>query len=437
MIQIQMLHNIAFKFIKNEHNNSPRIRQASGKKLLSTLVYGVCFVVVAGLVNTASAQSQVQSQANKFKLATVQTQSKPSEGSASYVYRAKTGDTPESIAFEFLTQASQKSMREKFYLHNHVASNAVSKPTVINQPFNLPVAWMYLKPVLATVVSTTGHAQMSRANSELEVIRLNGKEQVLDEGSTIHTGDNSFVVVRLPDNSVLSIAPRSEVMLEVLRRYASSDIFKIKILLNKGRVESDVKPLTNVASDYTVRSRRLTTGVRGTQFNVSDNLGSNATAEVLEGAVKLTDQSKSSQSVPKGFGSFVAQEKAADVVALLPAPIWQCKVKEIITSSTLPLVFNQKPNSYRVDIFSTKTGQQLMALTSLAMPEDLPDGEYRFGVRGGDINGIQGYSSEQLISVREVAQPSTKQWVFNDTTKTWAIKESVAKIVKQYTCNAS
>jgi hypothetical protein len=433
MIQIQMLHNIAFKLNLNQHNNSTRIRKIGVKKSMNALFHGAWIAVATCLVSASSAQAQ----GSKIKRVSFQAQSKPSEGGASYVYRAKAGDTAESIAFEFLTHASQKNVRKKFYSHNHVTINAVSRPTVLNQPFNLPVAWMYLKPVFATVVSVTGHAQISRANSALEFIRLNGTEHALEEGSTIKTDDNSFVVVKLPDNSMLSIAQRSDVTLEVLRRYASSDIFKIKVMLNKGRVESDVMPLTNRASDYSVRSRRLTTGVRGTKFNVSDSLDSNATTEVLEGAVKLTDKSDKSLSVPKGFGSFVAQEKAADVVALLPAPVWQCKTDELIKTVTLPVAFNQKPSSYRVDVFSAKTGKQLMVLGNLGLPVNLPDGDYRFGVRGGDINGIQGYSSEQLISVREVAQPSIKQWVFNDGTKTWAIEESVAVAIKQFKCNAS
>jgi hypothetical protein len=433
MIQIQMLRNIVFKLNLNRRNNSTRVRKIGAEKSRNACLHGAWILVTTCLLNAPFAQAQ----SNKIKLVSLQTHSKPSEGRASYVYRAKAGDTPESIAFEFLTQASQKNVRERFYSHNHVTINAVNKPTVMNQPFNLPVAWMYLKPVFATVVSVTGNAQISRANSPLEFIRLNATEQALDEGSTIQTGENSFVIVRLPDNSILSITQRSDVTLEVLKRYASSDIFKIKVMLNKGRVESEVMPLTNQASDYSVRSRRLTTGVRGTKFNVSDSLESNATTEVLEGAVKLTDKSDKSQSVPKGFGSFVAQEKAADVVALLPAPMWQCKSDELIKTGTLPLVFNQTPNSYRVDVFSANTGKQLVALTTLGLPVNLPDGVYRFDVRGGDINGIQGYSSEQLISVSEVTQPGIKQWIFNDVTKTWVIQESAELTRKQYKCNAS
>ncbi len=433
MILFQMLPNIASTLSLNPSKAPAEVGQLNVYRLVNAFIYGAVGIAIASAANGSFAQSQL----SKPGLTKIQSQSKPSQGNAGYIYRAKTGDTPESIAFEFLAEASQKNVREKFYLLNRVSPSSVSKQTTINQPFNIPIDWMYLKPVLATVVSMSGSVQVSRANAVHEFTSLTGSEQLLDEGSTIQTGSNSFVVVRLPDSSILSITPRSEVSLEMLRRYASSDIFKIKMLLNKGRVESDVKPLTHQASDYSVRSRRLTTGVRGTQFNVSDNLGSNATAEVLEGAVKLTDKSDKSQSVPKGFGSFIAQDKAADVVALLPAPVWQCKVNELLLSDVLPLTFSQKPNSYRVDIFSPKSGTQLTALNSLTLPDNLPDGKYRFGVRGGDINGIQGYSSEQLISVREVIVPGSKQWVFNENTQTWAIEESRAKATKQYKCDAS
>ncbi len=386
----------------------------------------------AGLLFFEAAFSQAIPSSGATVLAS--NKSKPSQLESTYVYRAKAGDTPESIAFEFLAQASKKQVRDIFYARNGIISKSSNKPVELNRPFNMLVSWMYLKPVAATVVSSTGLAKRSDPGAENNFINITGQGQSITEGSLIRTQDNSFVVLRLPDNSTLSVSPNSELNLETMKRYASSDIFKIQIVLNKGRVESDVIPLTNVASDYSVRSKRLLTGVRGTKFSVSDDPLANATAEVLQGAVQISDKTDKSLRLPKGFGSFVVQEKAADPIALLAAPIWNCTPGESIIQRQLPLTFTTLPNSYRVDVFSKSAGKQILELTALALPQELLEGDYRFSVRGADLNGIQGYSSEQNIRVLLKNIPPIRRWVMAESTRTWAFEESAAQAVKQFSC---
>jgi ferric-dicitrate binding protein FerR (iron transport regulator) len=362
---------------------------------------------------------------------------KPSQGNVSYIHRASAGDTAESIAFELLAKAADKSAREQFYAHNQVQTKNARKPVAANQPFNLPVAWMYQKPVLATVLRASGQAQMSHANTQNVFVNLGAADKAIGEGTTIKTGDHSFVSLRFPDNSVLAVAPNSEVLLESLRQYAGSDIFKIKVMLNQGRVESEVKPLAHQASDYSVRSRRLTTGVRGTQFSVSDDPNSNALAEVLQGSVALSDKTDKSLLVPRGFGSFVEQERASPLIPLIHAPTWHCDSEGASVNKALPVTFSQKPALYRLDIVSNTADQQQRLQDSTRLPDNLPEGDYQINVRGVDTNGLQGYGASSAVRVRAVTTPSFLQWVSRDNNQVWVLQETAASTSTRYFCESS
>ncbi len=364
-------------------------------------------------------------------------QSKPSQGNPSYIHRAQAGETAESIAFEFLAQAADKQARETFYAHNQIALKDVRKPLRLNQPLNLPVAWMYLKPAVAAVVRATGQAQMSHANTQHQWVAVGAADKLIEEGTLIKTAVNSFVSLRFPDNSVLSLAPQSEARIETLRRYAGSDIYKIKVLLNQGRVESEVKPLNHQAADYSVRSRRLTTGVRGTQFNVNEDQAGNASAEVLEGGVALADASNKSQLVPGGFGSFVAHTRASELIALLGAPRWQCDAQGLPVSEPLPLVFSQAPAAVRLDIFISPDNKQQLLQASPVLPQTLPLGDYRISARGVDVNGLQGYGASSTVSVRQITIPSAVRWVNQDDNQSWVLEETPALTSTRFFCESN
>jgi hypothetical protein len=363
--------------------------------------------------------------------------SKPSQGKKSYIYRAKSGDTPESIAFEFLAGAADKTVRNKFYAHNRLLKIDKNRSLAINHPLNIPTDWMYLKPVDAVITHTTGQVQISQKSTNNLLFTPPRPNQIIEEGTVIRTQLDSFMVVQLPDGSRLSIAPSSEVVLEKLRRYANSDIFKINIHLNQGRVESDVKPLTHQASDYSVRSRRLTTGVRGTQFNVSDDSNGKASTEVLDGLVQLADASNKPKPIPKGFGSVVVKDRASDLIVLLEAPVWRCEAGEHSVSKPLPIFFNAQPASYRVNVFAADTGQPISEFQSLQLPNTIPAGRYKLTVRGVDDNGLQGYGSDQTVLIQDTNEPSATRWAFDDSINTWVIEKLAPTMIKQYACSAS
>ncbi len=400
-------------------------------------------LLACGLILSALLSSQtVAAQGAVAPKPSQSVSSSKSSSMSSYLYRAQVGDTAETIAFEYLDGARDKANRERFYALNKIAAKSLQMPLREGQPLNIPVAWMYLKPVLASVLSATGSIQMSHSNTSGKFIQIDAKVTAIEEGTSIKTADNSFVKIKFPDHSVLTVAPNSEALIESLKRYANSDIFKIQVLLNKGRVESEVKPFTHSASDYTVRSKRLTTGVRGTVFNVGDNPNGNAIAEVLEGGVLLTDGSARAFTVPIGFGSVVKQTQASGLIALLPAPVWQCDTtRSTELGKRLPLQASPLAKHIRFDIHLGKQAslqglnpafQRLSSDASL--PLDLPAGDYTVEAKGEDSEGLQGYGSTQQLQIKQVNTPITQEWVLDTATQSWTLETNAATSSTQVFC---
>ena len=430
-----MYLNITPNF-KNQHA-SIHLKQLNCFFLKKSIVL-LSYLILCFFLLCATSKAFGESKSDKTARPILHSSPKPSQGKQSYIYRTKLGDTPESVAFDFLENAASQRMRHQFYAHNRLLVADKGKRISVNHPLTIPVAWMFLKPVNAVIVHASGQVKMSQKSIEKHFFDIPSGSQVVAEDAVIRTGTDGFVVVQLPDGSTLSITPQSELVLSALRQYASSDIFKINLYLNQGRVESSVKPLTHQASDYSIRSRRLTTGVRGTQFNVSEPANGNATSEVLEGSVSLADAAKNSKLIPKGFGSVVANDRASDLIALLEPPVWKCAKGEQNILNALPVVFKLQPTHVHVGVFLPETGMQVSEYSSLRLSgSDLPAGFYKVVVRGIDENGLRGYGSFQTILIKDVSEPSIKTWVFEESIKTWRLEESGIKVIKKYLCEAS
>jgi hypothetical protein len=374
----------------------------------------------------------------------------------SYIYRAKQADTPESIAFEFLDQAHALEKKQQFYAHNRIDKKAARKPVAQNTPFNIPVTWMYLKPSRASVLAVTGSVTLTLQATQNNDSKNNDSSNtaksivtpktMLAEGSRIQTAANSFASIALPDGSILSVEPNSDITLDTLKQYASSDIFKINIVLNKGRVESEVKPLTSSESTYTIKSKRLVTGVRGTRFAVSDSADGtgNGLLEVLEGAVAVGSPTLRVLNTPKGFGRVVEIAEPSAPIDLLSKPIWNCnRAADFSLGTDVSIATPDKTVQVKVDIYSGKYGdpsqlkvlnpikQYIAPYTSHQLDLALPLGEYTAVARAIDAYGLQGYSAMQAITVKPAAAIVLDQrpdWTRNIETLSWVWVERASTV---------
>jgi hypothetical protein len=365
----------------------------------------------------------------------------------SYLYRAHLGDTPESIAFDFLQGASQKEVRHMFYAHNHIQAKNALMPTQLNQVFNIPMSWMYLKPMPITVLKASGAASVTYAHDTFSAtwqsLQTVGSE--LKESARVRTDNDGFALLEFPDHSLLSISPNSTVLLATVRRYANSDVFNIQVSIENGRVESQVKPLHHPASDYSIRSKRLSTAVRGTRYSVSDTTTSaNAITEVLEGGVALGASAKStvaSETTPArkssttlvtpGFAAYVADGKVSPLVALLPAPQFVCvAMKQVPIEQALVVIADKKTQAFSLNIYTGEhpnlnqmnPDRQVIDVRP-HLPVDLPVGSYTLQLKAIDEHGIHGLASQQKIMIRANPNPveTLLHWQQNLATRSWAL----------------
>lgn len=334
-----------------------------------------------------------------------------------YIHRAQLNDTAESIAWKYLDQVQKKSNLQRFYKHNGIADSAARKKIKLNTPIKIPVAWMFLKPEAAVVLSSAGAHQF--AATEGATMQALSQGQALPEGSYLKTGAQGGVSIGLPDGSRAAVPPNSELVLDTLRRYGQSDVFKIELKTLKGRVESTVKPLVHKAGSYEVKTRRSVTGVRGTSFNVEDNLDGNSLVEVLEGSVELVDANGKKQAVIAGNGTYIEKGSAAKPLFLLDAPDWAGVGTDFVPADkVLPVITVPGTAQVRVDVFvgtdDTVKAFDSPAYTrsgSLAMlPADVPDGTYVLGIRSIDKNGLQGFPLRKEVRVTRVLLPPEVTW---------------------------
>lgn len=178
----------------------------------------------------------------------------------------------------------------------------------------LPVDLLKRTPLTAKVIAISG--QVTSDNKPLEM----GSE--LHEGSRIKSFANSFLTLELSDHSRIAIPSNSEVQLERLRQYAGTAINDTRIVVQKGKLETQVSPQKGV-SRFEVQSPVAVAGVRGTVFRVGvSEDGKSSTGEVLQGKIGLSDKGGNGEvDLPEKFGAVAkAGQPVGGPVALLPPP---------------------------------------------------------------------------------------------------------------------
>ena len=141
------------------------------------------------------------------------------------------------------------------------------------------------------------------------------------QGAVISTGGNAFVRIDLPDGSRISIPSQSRVRMETLHRVVLSGAIERTFVVEEGRTESSVAPITRPQDNYMVRTPVSVAAVRGTDFRVGYERASKAASTgVVEGTVGVDAPSIGSVSVPAAFGVGIKPGASLAVVPLLTPP---------------------------------------------------------------------------------------------------------------------
>lgn len=270
--------------------------------------------------------------------------------------------------------------------------NRIEHPTRIppGTHLRIPSAWLRPRAATAEVVSVSGTPRLVRGGTELKLtmgMRVESGDRIetpSDGAATVEFGDHSRVVVR--GDSVLRI--------EQLQRFENTDIYRTRVLLERGRTDHVVTPSGGKPSRFESLTPSAVTAVRGTEYRVSAR-DDEARAEVLEGRVSLSTAA-AAVDVPAGFGA-VARGTGPPLppVALLPPP----------DVGGVPRLFERVPIAFpapqlsgaarlRLQIalgkaFELPVFDALSDTTTVRGP-DIPDGEYSARLRGVDAEGLEG-----------------------------------------------
>ena len=178
------------------------------------------------------------------------------------------------------------------------------------------------------------------------------------------------------------------------------------------RSTAATQPQKEPASRFEIRTPRVVTAVRGTQFRVGAD-GEISRHEVLSGAVAVGNNGNGDAGNARlGAAQGLRAEggKLGTVVALLGAPDLTrlpARVERTLQRLSVPPLANA--SNWRWQVATDGAFTQLLQDERTPEPvwhlTNLPDGDYYLRVRGADAQGLEGLNGQMQILVRARPEP--------------------------------
>ena len=305
-----------------------------------------------------------------------------------WLYTVRPGDNLWNISADYLTRIDDWP---KLQTLNQVADPEHLPP---GMKLRIPIAWLKRLPTTARVVNVQGQANVVIAATQQTIPVESGL--LLHSGDVVHTGPESNVTLEFGDGSRLLLQADSQLRMDALRAYGSTDTVDTRLRLQQGRVESQVTPRSGAGPRYEIWTPAATSAVRGTRYRLGmDPATATARTEVLEGSVSLQGR-RQTRTVAQGFGALAKVGKPPlPPVPLLPPPD-VASLPPVVTRVQIQLSFPALPGAvtYRAQIAPTDSFETLLfdgvsSAAALRGP-DAPDGDYVLRVRGIDSRGLEG-----------------------------------------------
>jgi len=314
-----------------------------------------------------------------------------------WIYTTRPNDTLWDISKKYLKNVSYW---ERLQTHNTVD---IAKHLSPGTKLRIPLEWLKIEAAPAIVVSVTGNVSL-KTSDNASTKSLTSK-QTVSIGDRVTTGDNGSALIQFADGSNLLVQKNSQVIFNTLSAYGETGMVDTQLRLQKGRVETAVKPLRGSFSRYEITTPAAVAAVRGTKFRVAyTNKNEIMASEVVKGNISVEAEGIV-QSLNKGFGSITEKGKA-------PQPPVQLLNKPDLTAlpakiRRLPFIFQwpslNDAGQYRIQISPAQHAESLSieALNDSAeySLNTLEDGQYILRVRGLDKNDLEGFNAEHLFSI--------------------------------------
>lgn len=316
-----------------------------------------------------------------------------------WIYRLHRGDT--------LTLVAERFLKPRFTAAQLQVYNGILKDREIpvGTEIRVPIDWLSQALAGVEVRYVFGQAQLYRRGRDSPESLARGS--VLKAGDRIVTEARSAVSLNFADGTHLLIGPSSEVVFDALSLFQGQGMLDTRIRLQRGRLENRVEPLQRPDDRYEILTPSAVTLVRGTDFRVSVEAGSELTrSEVTEGGVAVSAAGETVK-VAAGEGTLIEQGKPpAPPRRLLSPP----DLSALPSRQSQPMDVMRWPAlaqavSYRVQllndeasvVFAERVGQP-----QISLPEQ-PAGRYTLQVRGIDALGLEGLSARHVLALEAVA----------------------------------
>ncbi len=154
-----------------------------------------------------------------------------------------------------------------------------------------PETSQVINNMVGQVVFVKGEVIKLRADNKKE-IKIGAANQIVQEGDTVTTGVGSFVKLKMIDDSIISIGPKSRMVFEKFT-FKSKDNRQSIYGFISGKIRAHV-PVKAKPGDITVKTKTASLGVRGTIFlgnlNTSDKGRDVTQFAVVEGNVRVKNE---------------------------------------------------------------------------------------------------------------------------------------------------
>lgn len=340
-----------------------------------------------------------------------------------WAYTVRPGDTIWDLSHTYLKDPNDWPRVQK---HNRI-QNAKQLPP--GTRLLIPVAWLKKKLLPVEITNVRGDAKtISPFTGETAA----AVGQRLELGTRVVTEDNANVALRFADGSTLTIFGNSEVIFDTVTVHEKQGMVDTHLRLQRGRIESEVKPFTRPRSRYEITTPAAVAAVRGTEFRIAaDATGKQLRNETTDGKVAVRSGG-SEQEIPAGFGTLAKKGvKPLPPRPLLKAPQFEPLNQPVYSSNVRlsweALVGAQK---YRAQLATDKQFRDVLsdsvaAQNAIEFPS-LSDGDYFVRVRGIDEIELEGFDAVTALQVRSelpapvlIAPPESGTFLRDNVSLAW------------------
>lgn len=319
-------------------------------------------------------------------------------------YRARPGDNLWNLSKQYL----ERGIAYVGKLQDH---NSIENPYRIppGSTIRMPVRWLKVQPVPASVVQLTGSAERIADGAAAGL--------PLSVGATLVTGDrvvtapDSNVLIQFADGSRLLVQAQTTVRMDTMSAYEGTGMVDTRVRLQGGRTESAAEPAVGPGSRYQIMTPPAVAAVRGTDFRMAFEAGRDvARSEVTEGTVGVGGKGVT-RAVRAGFGVVAEAGKAPEKPRALLAPPDLSSVPGLQERPLLSFEWTALANAkaYRAQLYGGAGFERLMLDKRVKGPavqwNAPPDGEYRLRVRGIDDRDLEGLNADRTFILDARPEP--------------------------------